>query len=282
MTPAIPLTPHERDSLAHRLAQLALEAGRVVIDLYERGCERRVKSDASPVSEADERAEAIILEGLARQFPETPVVAEEAVASGQIPALSDRFFLVDPLDGTREFFKRNGEFTVNIALVQAKIPIVGVIYAPALGQLWAGGARAFSCVAPPSDPLPNKAQWRAISARPAVRGNLVAVASRSHGDPRTEAFLQRVRPRGRSLAGSSLKFCLLAEGQADVYPRFSPTMEWDTAAGDALLQAAGGIVRSADGGPFVYGKAEQGFRNGDFIAWGDPQSAIFDRTETVS
>jgi 3'(2'), 5'-bisphosphate nucleotidase len=277
-----PMSPHERDSLAHCLAELALEAGRVVIDLYERGCERRTKSDESPVSEADERAEAIILEGLERQFPGIPVVAEEAVAGGQIPAFSDRFFLVDPLDGTREFFQRNGEFTVNIALVHAKIPIAGVIYAPVLRQLWAGGARAFSCLAPPADRLPHWTQWQAIATRRAARGNLIAVASRSHGDPRTEAFLQRVQPRGRSLAGSSLKFCLIAEGRADVYPRYSPTMEWDTAAGHALLQAAGGVVRSADGGPFVYGKAEQGFRNGGFIAWGDPQCAIFNRTETVS
>jgi 3'(2'), 5'-bisphosphate nucleotidase len=285
MTPVAPdcqLGPRERDSLAEGLAHLVFDAGRVVIDLYEKGCERRSKSDESPVSEADERAETIILDRLDRQFPGIPVIAEEAVARGHIPTVTDRFFLVDPLDGTREFFKRNGEFTVNIALVLGGCPIAGAIYAPALGQLWAAGARAFSCKAAPADRLPRSSTWRAVSTRPATASELIAVESRSHSDPHTEAFLKRLQPQRRSVVGSSIKFCLIAEGRADVYPRFSTTMEWDTAAGDAVLQAAGGIMRACDGGPFVYGKVDQGFRNGGFIAWGDPHCAIFDGTETVS
>ncbi len=276
------LGPRERDSLAESLAHLVFDAGRVVIDLYEKGCERWSKSDQSPVSEADQRAESIILDRLDRQFPGIPVIAEEAVARGHIPAVTDRFFLVDPLDGTREFFKRNGEFTVNIALVLSGSPIAGAIYAPALGHLWAAGAKAFKCEAAPAFPLPHSSKWRAVATRPAAASELIAVESRSHSDPHTEAFLKRLQPRRRSVIGSSLKFCLIAEGRADVYPRFSTTMEWDTAAGGAVLQAAGGIMRACDGGPFTYGKVDQGFRNGGFIAWGDPHCAIFDRTETVS
>jgi 3'(2'),5'-bisphosphate nucleotidase len=186
--------------------------------------------------------------------------------------ISEQFFLVDPLDGTREFLKRNGEFTVNIALVRLGAPVAGAVYAPALARLWVGGESAWTCDVEVGGMLPAEADRRHIATRLAPE-KLVALASRSHRDPETEAFLSRIPLGDVTSAGSSLKFCVVAEGNADVYPRFGPTMEWDTAAGDAVLRAAGGIVLQRDGSPFVYGKAEAGLRNGAFVAWGDPEAA---------
>lgn len=242
------------------LLAIARRAGEAILRIYEGEIETRAKADRSPVTAADEAAEAIILEALSRLTPEIPVVAEEAVAAGCLPQVgSGPFWLVDPLDGTREFLSRNGEFTVNIALVHDRRPVVGIVLAPALGVAWAGrhgkGAQRIDAKG-----------TSAIRVRKADRQRLVAVASRSHRDPETDAWLCRHRIADTVSAGSSLKFCTLAEGRADVYPRFGPTMEWDTAAGQAVLEAAGGSVTTVEGEPLLYGKP--GFRNPGFIAWG--------------
>lgn len=261
-----------RDQWGLALANIAIEAGPVVMEEYARAADSRIKSDGSPVTAADERAEAVIRASLERLSPDVPIVAEEAVASGGVIAAADRFFLVDPLDGTKEFLRRNGEFTINIALIADRCPIAGAVYAPAIERLWFAGARAFVCQCPVGLPLPASAEWRELRTRRAP-GALVALASRSHTDAQTEAFLASLPIEGRRAAGSSLKFCVVAEGEADVYPRFGPTMEWDTAAGDAVLRAAGGAVLQADGQPLLYGKLAAGLRNGSFIAWGDPRRA---------
>ena len=266
--PSTPPTDAERDAAARVFARIALAAGQAVMDVYAGACTARAKADSSPVTEADERAEAVILARLAQAFPGIPVIAEESVARGIVPLCGSRFILVDPLDGTREFLARNDEFTVNIALIDAGVPVAGVVYAPALAKLWIGGARAWACAAWPGGDLPPASAWREISARKPRAEGLVARCSRSHGDAGTEKFLAGRRIAGRVNAGSSLKFCLIAEGEADVYPRFGPTMEWDIAAGEAVLRAAGGRVLTPDGAELRYGKAAAGFRNGFFIAWG--------------
>ncbi len=229
------------------------------------------KADGSPVTLADVRAEAVIRGHLESFAPSIPIVAEEAVSAGGSLSGAAEFFLVDPLDGTREFIARNGEFTINVALISAGAPIAGAVYAPALERLWFAGDAAFVCPAPVGSDLPAPSHWRRLRTRAAPQA-LVALASRSHGDPETETFLSRLPIAERKSAGSSLKFCLIAEGEADVYPRFAPTMEWDTAAGDAILRAAGGIVLRADGQPLDYGKLSQQLRNGGFVAWGDKRA----------
>ncbi|MDQ6702819.1 MAG: 3'(2'),5'-bisphosphate nucleotidase CysQ, partial [Pseudomonadota bacterium] len=235
----------------------------------------RRKLDGSPVTDADEAAEAIILKRLAMRLPHLPVLAEEAVSRGEKMVAGHTFILVDPLDGTREFLSHNGEFSVNIGLIVDSGPRAGVVYAPAFGQLWIGGATASTCEVAPGAPLPPPELRRAIHARPAPRQGLTALVSRSHADPATEAFLAKLPVKERRQAGSALKFCVVAEGQADIYPRFGQTMEWDTAAGDAVLRAAGGIVRDSAGRPLRYGKTDAQFRNGPFVALGDPKAAIF-------
>ncbi len=261
-----------RDAIAACLAEVALAAGPAVMEVYASGGAAHSKSDGSPVTLADERAEAIICARLAQVLPAIPVVAEEMTAAGRQVAIGDRFLLVDPLDGTKEFITRNGEFTINVALVEGGRPVAGAVYAPAVARLWFGGERAFVCDIPVGSSLPEPAAWRPIRARAAPAG-LVALASRSHADAETEAFLARLPVAERRAAGSSLKFCLVAEGAADVYPRFGPTMEWDTAAGDAVLRAAGGVVRDVSGAPLPYGKAGGSLRNGSFVAWGDAAAA---------
>jgi len=235
------------------------EAGRAIMALYGK-VDARQKDDRSPVTAADEAAERIILEHLARLSPETPVVAEEQASSGTGPdRVGARFWLVDPLDGTKEFLSKNGEFTVNIALVEDGIPTVAVVGTPAKDMLHASdGTRAFRRNA--------DGGFEPIAARVAPPDGLVAAVSRSHRDDATNTFLAEHRISGEKVGGSSLKFCLLAEGQADVYPRFGRTMEWDTAAGHAVLRAAGGRVVGVDGAELGYGKP--GFENPSFIAWG--------------
>jgi len=264
-----------RDSpaaLALVFARIALAAGPCILEEYARGGAAREKSDGSPVTVADERAEALIRGHLDRSAEPIPIVAEEATAQGAPIAIGERFVLVDPLDGTREFVARNGEFTINVALVEKGVPVAGAVYAPALGRLWFGAEEAFACEAPAGADLPDRASWRPLRVRPAP-DRLIALASRSHGDPATEAFLAGLPVGDRRSAGSSLKFCVMAEGGGDVYPRFAPTMEWDTAAGDAVLRAAGGLVLSTGGGVLRYGKIGEGLRNGGFVAWGDPALA---------
>jgi 3'(2'),5'-bisphosphate nucleotidase len=221
------------------------------------------------VTAADQAAEAIILAHLASAAPGVPVVAEEQAAAGGAPVVAGRFFLVDPLDGTKEFVAGRDEFTVNIALVEHGVPVLGVVGAPALGRLFAGDVArrvAFELRAAAASLEPLRLPLKVRATPP---GGPVAVASRSHGSDATEAWLAAAGVAGRVSIGSSLKFCLLAAGEADVYPRFGPTMEWDTAAGHAVVLAAGGVVREPDGRPLRYGKP--GFRNPSFIASaGDP------------
>ncbi len=249
------------DGIVRELRGIALAAGAAVMEVYESDFAVRSKDDRSPVTDADERAEGLIVPRLAALAPDIPVVAEESAAAGRVPDVSGgRFWLVDPLDGTREFVGRNGEFTVNIGLVEGGRPALGVVRAPALGRTyWAAGPGA-AFVAEDGGPA------RPLAARAPAADGLVAVASRSHRDARTDGFLAALPVKRVTAAGSSLKFCLLAAGEADVYPRFGRTMEWDTAAGHAVLAAAGGSVRTVDGADLRYGK--DGFENPSFVARG--------------
>jgi 3'(2'), 5'-bisphosphate nucleotidase len=224
-------------------------------------CEARTKADNSPVTDADRDAEALILKELAASFPGVPVVAEEEAAAGRLAAVADHFFLVDPLDGTREFLSGNGEFTVNIAEIRDGVPVMGVVHAPAKGRMFLGaaGEGAFET----TEAL---AAFKPIMARPAPADGLVAIGSRSHNDEATAQFLKQYPVKAFVSAGSSLKFCLVAAGEADLYARAGRTMEWDTAAGQAVLLAAGGNVTRWDGTKLLYGKP--GFENPAFLARG--------------
>jgi 3'(2'), 5'-bisphosphate nucleotidase len=260
------LSDFHLDAMARALAEIALLAGPVVMEEYARGAQARDKADGSPVTAADERAEAIILAELKRLAPDVAVVAEEACAAGAALVAPERFFLVDPLDGTREFVAGNGEFTVNIGLIENGAPVAGAVYAPALDRIWFGARSAYAARVGVGGRLPQTCETLRVRAPQA----LTALASRSHADPATEAFLSRLGVAERISAGSSLKFCAIAEGRADVYPRFAPTMEWDTAAGDAVLRAAGGGVVALDGAELKYGKLDQSLRNAGFVGFGDP------------
>jgi 3'(2'), 5'-bisphosphate nucleotidase len=264
------------DQIAEILADIALQAGPAIMRVYERGDPgARMKPDRSPVCEADELAEQVILDALAVRLPQFRVIAEESASRGVIPLCGRGFLLVDPLDGTKEFLNRNGEFTVNIALIVDHAPKAGAVYAPALGKLWFAGLRAFACDAKPGAPLPPPADRRELRARPVPSRDMIALTSRLHLEEETEALLASLPVKERRPVGSSVKFCLIAEGQGDLYPRFGPTMEWDVAAGEAVLRAAGGQVLSPDGERLAYGKKSEGYRNGSFIAWGaiEPERA---------
>lgn len=249
------------------LIEAALAAGAEIERIYAEGCEAEEKEDGSPVTIADRHAEAIILERLAAAFPDIPVLAEEEAAAGRIPELGRRFFCVDPLDGTRGFVQRTGEFTVNIGLIEDGAAIAGVIYAPDPKLLYYGarGEGAFRVRrGGPSEP---------IRSRPRPTEALTAVGSRSHASHGTAAKSAHLGIADFVASSSSLKFCLVAEGTADVYPRHGTTAEWDTAAGQAILEAAGGRVMALDEegretGPLAYGKIENAFLNPPFIAWG--------------
>ncbi len=247
--------------LLHDLIPLIREAGRVVMGVYESDFAVETKGDESPVTSADRLAEAVILAGLRRLTPTIPVVAEEAASAGDIPDVSACFWLVDPVDGTKEFISRNGEFTVNIALVGDGRPVLGLVLAPALGQLFYGAEGVGAWI--------EDAQGRrAIHVRPVPQAGLTVVGSRRHGDDNAvDAYLAGRSIAERRSVGSSLKLCLVAQGGADVYPRFGRTMEWDIAAGDAVLRAAGGLVTTVDKAVFMYGKP--GFENPHFVAWGE-------------
>lgn len=249
------------------LLHLARDAAREIMAIYASDFAVRSKADLSPVTEADEKAERVILAGLAENFPGVPVVAEEQAAAGRVPDTSDDFFLVDPLDGTKEFLSRNGEFTVNIARVSKGQAKLGVVYAPAAKLLFwgeAGLGAAFATFAI-ADSI-EAAQWQSIKVRTPPDNGLTVFASRSHRDAETDRFLATLKVAKLCSAGSSLKFCKVARGEADLYPRFGRTMEWDTAAGQAVLEAAGGKVLEIGGTPLRYGKRERGFDNPGFIA----------------
>lgn len=249
----------------------ALAAGEEIERIYAEGCAAEEKLDGSPVTIADRHAEAIILEKLAAAYPGIPVLAEEEACAGRIPDLGSRFFCVDPLDGTKGFVGRTGEFTVNIALVENGEAIAGVIYAPDPRVLYYGarGEGAFRG-GHNEEPEP-------IAVREPPTSGLTGIGSRNHPAPGTEERNARLGIADYLPSGSSLKFCRLAEGAADVYPRFGRTMEWDTAAGQAILEAAGGRVMALDGdeeaGPLRYGKAKAEFANPNFIAWGQAKPA---------
>ncbi|HEY6483571.1 MAG TPA: 3'(2'),5'-bisphosphate nucleotidase CysQ [Steroidobacteraceae bacterium] len=245
----------------------AVEAGRVVFGIYRGEFDVALKTDDSPVTIADHAAEAVILKRLRAVAPGVPIIAEEECAAGRIPSIGTEFFLVDPLDGTKEFVHRRGEFTVNIALIRAGVPQLGVVYAPASASLFIGDVsarRAFRADQRPGDAFSAPSQPIAVRAVPTE--GLTVVCSRSHSNPQTEAYLRGYPIAKRVSVGSSLKFCLLAAAQADLYPRLGATMEWDTAAGHAVLTAAGGEVWAPGGVPLRYGKA--GFRNDCFVACG--------------
>lgn len=248
------------EQLLAEIAEVARAAGDEVMAIYATDFEVRGKDDRSPVTEADVRAEAVILPRLAALTPGVPVISEEAAAAGQTPEVDVRFWLVDPLDGTKEFIRRNGEFTVNIALIEQGRPVLGVVYAPALNRLFVGaeglGAR-----------LEEAGESRPITARRPPEGGITVVDSRSHGDAEAMGrFLAGRKVAEQRGAGSSLKFCLVAAGEADLYPRLGRTMEWDTAAGHAVLLAAGGRVTDLDGAELRYGKP--GLDNPHFVATG--------------
>ena len=246
------------------LLALAGAAGDVVWRHFVAGCAVMTKDDESPVTIADREAEAVILAGLARAAPDVPVVAEEEAAAGRLPDVAGAFFLVDPLDGTKEFVKRGDDFTVNIALVEGGVPTMGVVYAPARNALYWGDVASGAAVA-----IRTPGGERGPAQKIAVRAPatpLSAVASKSHAMPGLDEWLAAAGIGNRVSVGSSLKFALVAAGEADVYPRTGPTMEWDTAAGDAVLRAAGGRTLDVDGAPFLYGKP--GFRNAGFVATG--------------
>src|SRR3954452_18228519 len=246
--------------LLPRVLAIAEEAGAVILRHYREGTTVTTKADASPVTAADEAGEAIILARLRELTANLPNVAEEAVARGEVPDVGDGlFWLVDPLDGTKEFISGNGEFTVNVGLIDQRRPVLGVVLAPARGLAW-WGASGQGASRREGDLV------RPIAVRQRPQVGSIAVASRSHRDAATDAWLAEEKIVDTLSAGSSLKFCLIAEGKADVSPRFGPTMEWDTAAGDAVLRAAGGRVQTTDGAPFLYRKP--GFRNPGFIARG--------------
>lgn len=253
------------DRLAFVMRRLALEAGEWIMEIYEApDFEVRAKSDASPVTAADEAADALISEGLAEAFPSIALVTEEQAAShGQSVST---FLIVDPLDGTKEFVQRRGDFTVNIAYVEAGVPLRGVVYAPAKGRLFytLADGRSVEEIGPFDKGRPGETKPIGVST-PDNRG-LMVVASKSHRDQATDDYIAQYAVADMTSAGSSLKFCLVATGEADLYPRLGRTMEWDTAAGDAVLRGAGGeMVRFDDHSPFTYGKP--GFENPFFIAY---------------
>jgi len=263
--------------LARALFETAQRAGHAIEQIFAGGPKVCSKDDASPVTDADEAAEKIILSELACLEPDIPVVAEEAVSAGNIPARSNVFFLVDPLDGTKEFIRGTGEFTVNIALVRNGVPCFGIVLAPALAEIYVTleHGRAIKARVDSGGVVPlGEARHEPIRSRAPVPGQLVALASRSHMNDATRDFISSNGISETRQAGSSLKFCVIAAGEADVYPRFGPTCEWDTAAGDAILRAAGGAVLTEDGTPLCYGKSDESYLNPGFIAWGRPPAEI--------
>ena len=250
------------------LCKLALDAGREILSVRERpDFEIRAKADKSPVTEADEAADRLIGAGLRGAFPEIPVVTEEDAASHRLGE-TNRFFLVDPLDGTKEFVGGRADFTVNIALIEGGRPVAGVVYAPARGRLWRTDDDGSVEEAVSADGSRDTGSARRIGCRAPDNAALDVVASQSHRDAATDALISRFSVAGFKSAGSSLKFCLLASGEADFYPRLGRTMEWDTAAGHAVLAAAGGhVVDFASRAPLSYGKS--GFENPHFLAFSE-------------
>ncbi|MGQ0673065.1 MAG: 3'(2'),5'-bisphosphate nucleotidase CysQ [Hyphomicrobium sp.] len=260
----------DQRALAAALLPAVLEAGRIEMRYFRGGVAVERKSDASPVTAADREAEDVLVRALARAAPGVPVIAEEQVAAGAAPAIGDRFFLVDPLDGTKEFVAGRNEFTVNIGLIVNRRPVFGIVYAPARSHLFLtlGPEEAFEATIAPDEAPPalGSATLRPIRTRAPDAAGVVALQSRSHSTS-GEAFLGRLKVAECRRLGSSVKFCLIARGEADVYGRIGPTCEWDTAAGHAVLAAAGGRVTNLAGADLTYGHTATAFTNPEFVAW---------------
>lgn len=278
MTGRQEITPQLAEQHLDALTDIVARAAAATLATPFDSVAKRIKNDLTPVTAADEASEALIVEGLARLLPGIPVIAEEGAARKLPDSLGPSFIIVDPLDGTREFLAGRDEFTVNIGIVTNGVPIAGLIAAPARGLLWRGivgkGAeRLHLRVGSGESNTLAKAYGRTpIHTRPAP-ARLTVATSRSHLDEATEDFLARLPLAKRYLCGSSVKFCYLAQGEADVYPRLSPTREWDVAAGCAILTAAGGLVTTPQGGPLPFGRLKEKFLVPGFIALGDPATA---------
>jgi 3'(2'), 5'-bisphosphate nucleotidase len=255
-----------RNTLAAQFGHIASEAGRLIMTVRRNGARVSTKPDGSPVSDADSGAEQIIRARLSALMPDVPIFAEETFDAAQAGDLPRRFLLVDPLDGTREFVAGGDDFVVNIALIEDERPVAGCVYAPAQDLLYVGGATAFMAEVRPGNIIPAVDYMRPIATVTYPASGLRAVVSRSHLDPSSAALLDRLSVTARKPVGSALKFCMIAQGDADIYPRLAPTMEWDSAAGQAILTVAGGCVVAEDGKSLRYGKP--GFRNSGFVAWG--------------
>jgi 3'(2'), 5'-bisphosphate nucleotidase len=257
--------------LVDALLPAVLAAGRIEMKHFKSGVVVETKADETPVTIADREAEAALVEGLKYAAPGVPVIAEEAVAAGRVPEIADAFYLVDPLDGTRAFINSSPEFTINVGLVEYGKPVFGIIYAPALDLLFATLAPDQAVevkIAPDADVSTlEQCELKPLHGRDPDPKALTAFASRSHAAETTEAFLSRLPIVEKRKASSSLKFCLIARGEADLYARLGQTSEWDTAAGQAILQAAGGSVTTVDGKELSYAKKEGGFANPHFVAW---------------
>jgi 3'(2'), 5'-bisphosphate nucleotidase len=256
-------------ALIEPLTELVAQAGAAILAVNRRTMTTDGKADGSPVTEADMAADRVIAEGLARLLPQIQTLSEERTHLAQLPTASS-FFLIDPLDGTKEFLAGRDEFTVNLALVTDGVPLLGIVGAPALGLVWRGivGRGAERLIISSGAPSPIHTRIIPVAGKP-----WVAAVSRSHGDERTEAFIDARPGAVRQVAGSAIKFCRVAEGEVDIYPRFAPTCEWDVAAGHALVTAAGGKVTDSTGAALRFGAGRKDFIVPDFIAWGDPAGA---------
>lgn len=258
-------------ALLDALTRIAVRASAAIVSVAQADLAVERKADGSSVTRADRAAEDVILSDLARSFPGTVLVSEEQYAGVCTTPEAHTFFLVDPLDGTREFIAGSDEYTVNIALISAGVAVAGVVAAPAQGMLWRGGdALGAERLRFDADGL---GRPEPIRTRRWPETNPIAAVSRSHLDADTVALLARIDGIERRSCGSAVKFCRLAEGAADLYPRLAPTCEWDIAAGHAVLAAAGGVILTPKGGPLLYGGSPDSFRVPAFLAWGDPQAA---------
>ncbi|WP_231746332.1 3'(2'),5'-bisphosphate nucleotidase CysQ [Sphingobium baderi] len=259
--------PMNITTIAEELITAAIEAGKAIMAIYDAGFSVETKSDNSPVTQADAAGEKIILEALGRLAGHIPVIAEEEAAAGRIPQTDGTFFLVDPLDGTKEFIQRRGDFTVNIALIEGRKPVFGIVHAPAKGRIFVGDVHSGEAWSAPVSREGMIGERTPIRVRDLPDTGLSVVASKSHNTPETDAYLDQFDVAERVSFGSSLKICMVATGEADLYPRLAPTCEWDIGAGDAVLRAAGGKLLAPDGAPMAYGK--DGFFNPGFVAAGD-------------
>jgi len=274
VTRGFEVSPQRAQELIDELTHIVARAAAETLAIPFSSVSQRIKTDLTPVTAADEASEAVILEGVSRLLPGIPVIAEESVGRNPPASVEPSFVIVDPLDGTKEFLAGRDEFTVNVGIVTRGVPIAGIIAAPAQGLLWRGvaGGKAERLSLRFASGRAEAHGGTFVHTRPAP-GRVTIATSRSHLDEQTEDFLARMPVGKRYLCGSSIKFCQLAQGDADIYPRLSPTREWDIAAGFAILLAAGGAVTAPDGGELRFGRVSGRFLIPGFIAWGDPAFA---------